>query len=162
MHTLKLHNPDKFLNLAEATSVSHDDVSNAWERTYAELALELNSKSDEYTLYLVCGIQGAGKTTWVKTNAERFGPSAVFLDGPLHSRQSRKRMFEIAQAAGCQVIAVWIKTPIELALERNSKRSGLARIKETTIRRAQEQLEPPTISEGFIQVIEVTPASAEV
>jgi hypothetical protein len=52
-------------------------------------------------------------------------------------------------------VAVWINEPFEVALARNSRRSGLARIKEEAMRHVQKSLEAPTREEGFNEVIEV-------
>lgn len=150
-------NPDHFLNLAEALSVTHEDVGNAWELSYAELREKLAVLGHQAVLYVVCGIQGSGKTTWVTNNASRFGATAVFLDGPLPSRQSRERALQVAREVGCSAVAVWINAPLELALSQNSLRPGLARIKESTVRRCYEQLEPPATTERFAKVIEVAP-----
>lgn len=156
MHPPNHFNPDHHLNLAEASVVTTEDVRAAWERTYAELQQHLLAVGPSATLYLVFGIQGAGKTTWVQRNASRFGPHAVFLDGPLPSRRHRSRALSLAREAGCKVIGVWLNTSFEMALARNSTRSGLARIREETIRHVQEQIEPPSADEGFSEVIHVT------
>src|SRR5213595_2407675 len=43
MHLANHFNPDHFLNLAEAPTVTKEDVLTAWERTYAELRQSLSA-----------------------------------------------------------------------------------------------------------------------
>jgi hypothetical protein len=83
-------NPDHFLNLAEATSISKEEVRAAWERAYGELHEKLSRIGPGGTLYLVCELQGGGKTTWINNNASIAGDRAVFLDGPLPSPQASR------------------------------------------------------------------------
>jgi predicted kinase len=148
-------NPDHFLNLEKAEVVTREDVANAWEVAYKILAEQLAELGSAGTLYLVFGLQGGGKSTWVNENADFLGTNSLFLDGPLPSRRHRKRALGIAEAVGCTTVAVWVNTPLEVALAQNSTRSGLARIKEEAIRHVHENLEPPSIEEGFAKIIEV-------
>lgn len=50
------------------------------------------------------------------------------------------------------VIAVVMKVPLEMALERNNKREGLACVPVPTIKRMHSTMTIPTIDEGFIAV----------
>ncbi|MGY4828215.1 hypothetical protein ACVNIS_06535 [Sphaerotilaceae bacterium SBD11-9] len=159
MSTLNHINPDHFLNLETAEMVTKEDVANAWEATYTLLAERLATLGKAATLYVVFGLQGGGKSTWVAQNAKRLGCSSVFLDGPLPSRRHRKRALDIAQEAGCKAIAVWVNTPLNQALAQNSSRRGLARIKEEAIMHVHQHLEPPSLEEGFAEVIEVKPGN---
>lgn len=149
-------NPDHFLDLEHAVHVGRDDVAAAWELAYSILETKLRVLGEAGTLYLVCGLQGAGKTTWIERNASRFGHTAVFLDGALPSRRHRARALGLAREAGCKAVAVWVNTPLEVSMAQNAMRAGLARIREETIRHVHEQLEPPSFEEGFAGVIEVT------
>jgi predicted kinase len=125
------------------------------------LAEQLQKLGSMGTLYLIFGLQGGGKSTWVNENAARLGINSLFLDGPLPSRRHRKRAIGLAGEVDCKNVAVWINTPLEVALERNSKRIGLARIKEEAIRHVLENHESPSIEEGFAEVIEVRPKTFE-
>jgi len=154
-------NPDHFLNLTEALAVTKEDVHAAWERTYAELRQSLLAIGSAGTLYLVFGLQGAGKTTWVHRNSPKLGPNSVFLDGPLPSSSKRARALCLAREAGCKAVAVWVDTPFEVALAQNSHRPGLARISQEAMRHVLGQLEPPTVAEGFAEVIHVTHPATE-
>jgi hypothetical protein len=154
-------NPDHFLNLAEASVVTKHDVQAAWERTYEELQEKLLAIGPAATLYVVFGIQGAGKTTWIQRNAPELGPTALFLDGPLPSSNKRARALRLAREAGCKTVAVWVDTPFEVAMVQNSLRPGLARISEEAMLHVQGQLEPPALAEGFAEVIHVSRSAIE-
>ena len=151
--------PDHFLNLEEADVVTKEQVASAWELAYGELKGKLVAAGEQAKLYVVFGLQGAGKSTWVAQNASLMGSGAVFLDGPLPSRRHRSRALGIASEVGCKAVAVWVNTPLEVARARNSTRRGLACIREEAILHVFEHLEPPSIQEGFVEVIEVLPSN---
>jgi predicted kinase len=150
-------NPDHFLDLENATAVSREQGAAAWDRAYEQLATRLAGDGKNGTVFLVFGLQGSGKSAWIGENAPFYPTSATFFDGALPSRKHRQRALGICKAAGCPVVAVWINTPFELALERNARRSGLARIREETIAHVRDHLESPSLDEGFSEVIEVEP-----
>jgi predicted kinase len=152
--------PDHFLSLESAKVVTKEQVAAAWESAYELLAHKLELMGEDATLYVVFGLQGAGKSTWVARNAERFGENAVFLDGPLPSCRHRKRAIDIAAAKGCRAVGVWVNTPLELAKAQNATRRGLACIREEAIMHVFENLEPPSTEEGFAEVIEVVQSRA--
>lgn len=148
--------PDHYLHLEVAQEVTRAQVAQAWEDAYAELKQKLLDAGQGATLYVVFGLQGAGKSTWVARHA-LGAPHAIFLDGPLPSRRHRQRALRIAAELGCPAVAVWINTPLELAMARNASRRGLACIQTEAILHVFEHLEPPTREEGFSDIIEVLP-----
>ena len=148
--------PDHYLHLEVAQEVTRAQVAQAWEDAYAELKQKLLDAGQGATLYVVFGLQGAGKSTWVARHA-LGAPHAIFLDGPLPSRRHRQRALRIAAELGCPAVAVWINTPLELAMARNALRRGLACIQTEAILHVFEHLEPPTREEGFSDIIEVLP-----
>jgi len=150
--------PDFHLHLETAIAVSREDVSDAWERSYDELRHSLQQLSPHGTLYIVFGVQGSGKTSWIKSNASRMGGDCVFFDGPLPSREKRSRALAMAADARVQAVAVWVDVPLEVAFARNATRRGLAVIKEEAIRHVHAQLEPPSLDEGFVRIIRVVDA----
>jgi len=149
--------PDQYLDLEHAEVVTREQVADAWERAYCTLEERLRAIGAGARLYVVFGLQGAGKSTWITHHAHTFGDHAVFLDGPLPSRRHRQRALDIAAAVGCAAIAVWINTPLDVARRQNATRRGLARIRDETIQHVFDHLEPPTLEEGFSDVIEVRP-----
>lgn len=153
--------PDHYLDLAKATAVSKKDVAVAWECAYDDLRRELASRGRDGILYVVFGLQGAGKTSWIERHAPGLGPHAVFFDGPLPSRRHRARALSIAREFDCRTVAVWIDTPLDVALAHNARRPGLARIKAEAILHVLERLEPATRDEGFHEVLRIPHTSFE-
>jgi hypothetical protein len=153
--------PDQFLDLPNAVVISKEEVRVAWELAYAELTDKLTALGQCGTLYLVFGLQGSGKSTWIQSNAERLGPQVVFLDGPLPSQRRRARAIAIAKAVGCKCVGVWIDTPYAVAIERNALRPGLACIPKAAVLHVLGELEPPTLAEGFSEVLHVTSVAGQ-
>ena len=68
------------------------------------------------------------------------GPSTGFLSSPSPAQR----------ALG--FVPFWINVTLEVALYRNSLRPDYERVPETSIRSVAAQFEPPTVSEGYIDV----------
>ena len=148
-------NPDHYLPTADRRVWTTERGRQAWESAYAELESRLRAVGSPGKLYVVCGLQGSGKSTWITRNAVALGPSAVFFDAALPSRKHRTRALNLAAHYAVPAVAVWINVPIDVALQRNSQRRPDERIAEDTIRHVLEQLQPPSPEEGFVQIIEV-------
>jgi predicted kinase len=148
-------NPDHYLQTPDGRVSSAERGKQAWESAYAELESLLQEFGASGTLYVVCGLQGAGKTTWIAKNAARLGSRAVFFDAALPSRQHRRRALDLAARYSTPAVAVWINVPIEVALRRNLKRPLDEQVPEATIRHVLGLLEPPSVAEGFADVVEV-------
>lgn len=147
--------PDGLLALAQSAAVTREAVRIAWERVYAQLFAALGALGRAGTLYLVFGLQGSGKSTWVERHAAALGARAVMFEGPLPSRRHRARALAIARAAGCRCVAVWLDTPFDLAAQRNAARSGAARIHTAALEHVRDALEPPLRDEGFDHILRV-------
>lgn len=125
---------------------------------------------------LVCGIQGAGKSTLVR---ERFFDTHVrvsrdllrtanrerrFLDVCLETRQpfvvdkvnatiaDRAPFVQAAMQAGFRTIAYWLDVRPRDALARNAGRTGRARIPAKGILGTYKRLEVPRFDEGFDEI----------
>jgi len=157
MTTCTTIDPDDDLDLSGHVEVTVDDVHAAWDRAYAAAAHALVEADDDATLYVVFGLQGAGKSTWVRAHAASLPAPAVVLTGPLPARRHRERAIALAHALGCACVGIWIDTPFEVAAARNAGRSGLRRIPDSTMRQVAGQLEPPSRDEGFDAVYRVGP-----
>jgi hypothetical protein len=151
-------NPDDFLQTPSGRVWTPERNQVAWEQAYAQLTrafsriptdAEPNGQRD---LYLVCGLQGAGKSTWIRNNAPRLAP-CIFFDAALPRAIHRLPVLEIARSAGATVHGVWIHAPLEVALRRNAQRRNDERVPETSIRSVAQQFEPPTVSEGFADIL---------
>lgn len=148
-------NPDHFLYAPDGGDVTAARAKEAWDRAWQELQRQIEATGPAGTLYLVCGLQGAGKSTWVTRHAHEFEPSAVFFDAALPSRRHRARALGLAAGAGMPAVAVWLKVPLEVALQRNAGRPPREQVPEHVVRHVLDQLEPPSVDEGFVRVIEV-------
>lgn len=102
----------------------------------------------------MCGIQGAGKSTWISGNATRLAP-CIFFDAALPKAVHRQPLIRIAQEAGTTVHAIWINTPLTEALNRNALRKPDEQVPAASIIAVAGQFEAPTVSEGFATVVEV-------
>jgi predicted kinase len=99
------------------------------------------------------GIQGGGKTTWIRNNHAALGPDTVFMDAAVPAKRHRARALALAKRFGIRTAAVWTHTPLERALKRNAKRPSDEVVPEAAIRSVFGLLEAPTIEEGFDEVI---------
>ena len=153
-------NPDDFLLTPSGRLWTPERSKVAWEQAYAALTQVLAcdqgdaQPGHQRDLYLVCGLQGAGKSTWIRNNAQRLAP-CIFFDAALPRAVHRLPIITIARPARATVHAVWINTSLEVALHRNSLRRDDERVSETSIRSVAAQFEPPTISEGYVDVLSV-------
>ncbi len=147
--------PDHYLATPAGRVDSPDLARAAWDRAYAALQAALERIGTAGRLYVVCGLQGAGKSTWIRNHAAALGDSVVCFDGALPSRRHRSRALALAAQAGTPAVYVWINVPLAVALQRNAARTGAERIAEATIRHVWDQLEPPSVAEGFVEVVEI-------
>lgn len=154
--------PDQFLDLSAGQPISPEAGRAAWAQAYERLEQRLAELGAGATLYVVMGLQGAGKSTWVAQQLAQSSPRAIYFCGPLPSRRHRERALAMARCADCRCVAVWLNTPLAVALARNAGRSGTARIAEATIQHVHDSLQAPSLDEGFDEVIEVTAAGDEI
>jgi predicted kinase len=148
-------NPDHHLETPNGRVWSAERGKQAWDSAYAELESTLRAVGAKGKLYVVCGIQASGKSTWIARNAAALGSRAVFFDAALPSRKHRTRTLGLASQYSVPAVAVWVNVPIEVALKRNSRRRDDERVPEETIRHVLALLEAPSVEEGFVEVIEV-------
>jgi predicted kinase len=146
-------NPDHYLQTETGRIFTTERNKIAWERAYADLASALSDAKESRHLYIVFGVQGAGKSSWIRENASAF-PNAIFFDAALPAKTHRARALAIAKNFGTPVIAVWIKSSLESALLRNLSRPSDERVPEAAVRSVFAMLEPPSLEEGFVQIIE--------
>jgi predicted kinase len=129
---------------------------------------------------IFCGIQASGKSTFFK---EHFFPTHVrisldllrtrhredlFLatclecgqrfvaDNTNPTRKDREKYILAAKKKGYVVIGYYFASRVEDALNRNSERTGKARIPDTAIRGTAAKLERPERAEGFDQLYHVS------
>jgi predicted kinase len=131
------------------------------------------------------GLQGSGKSTWVRgrlaathsvvskdhwPNARRRearqrrlvaelldGGARVVVDNTNPSREDRAPLIAAARQAGVPVRAVWLDTPTDVCIARNEAREGRARVPLQGLLGTRSRLVPPTPDEGFDRVDVVRP-----
>jgi predicted kinase len=129
---------------------------------------------------ILCGIQGSGKSTFYV--ARYFDTHVRISQDLLRTRNRMRRMLELcldtqmpfvvdrvnatpeqravfvrpARAAGFRTVACWLDTPPGVAVERNERRTGTARVPVQAILGTAKRFAPPTTAEGFDQVLRVT------
>lgn len=129
---------------------------------------------------MMIGVPGAGKSTWCRAelgmshvvlgrdllrtaHRERVlffaclsvGASLV-IDNTNLRRRGRARFVEPARAAGYRLVAVFCQATASVAIARNARREGKARVPELAISGALAELEPPSPEEGFDRIETIT------
>jgi predicted kinase len=148
-------NPDHYLETETGRVFTPERSDGAWQRAYSALSVALSNAHARTELYVVVGVQGAGKSTWIASNINRLSVHAIFFDAALPAKLHRERV--VAHALQCDVpaIAVWVNVPLEVALARNRERADDEQVPEAAVRSVFAMLERPTTEEGFARVIEV-------
>lgn len=138
--------PDSFLQTDAGRVWTAERNREAWRRSLEALEAALESGSASRVI-VVCGLQGAGKSTWIarQTNTD----AAIYFDAALPGARHRKPIVDIARKCRARVEAVWVKVPLPIALERNAARPQDHIVPEASIRSVASRFEPPSPEEGF-------------
>ena len=152
-------------------------------------------RAEQPTLYVMVGVPGSGKTTYVRRNLRDalrislddlrlmfsgktfdaqiepavaiagdaildalVGSAAslkrdIVFDATNVSRSRRARLIELARRHGLSPIAIFINCPLTEAQSRNQQRA--VPVPAPVVKQFGQRLEPPTIDEGFVDVIHV-------
>ena len=73
------------------------------------------------------------------------------IDATSLTKRERRQWIRLAEDAGCDAEAIFFNTPLEICLERNSRRDRV--VPADVVRDMARRLEPPSITEGFVRVI---------
>jgi predicted kinase len=131
-------------------------------------------------LVVMVGLQGCGKSTWVRGHlggthvvvSEDWWPNArrrearqrrvvdellaagrsVVVDNTNPARSDRAPLIAIARRHGAAVRAVHVDTPLAQCLERDAAREARARVPEVGVLTTRARLVPPSSEEGFDRV----------
>ena len=145
-------NPDDYLETEFGREFTPERNRQAWASAYACLNQELLAATPGAHVYLVMGVQGAGKSRWVEDNLGRLGHRAIVFDAALPARRHRETLLAIVREHEVPVIAIFVQASVELALSRNARRSADKRVPEDAVKSVFGLLEPPTEEEGFVWV----------
>jgi hypothetical protein len=152
---MRVFNPDDYLSTPDGRVFTPERNAAAWEQLYADLETLFRAAAPETRFYVVMGVQGGGKTTWIRAHYDELGPRALYLDAAVPAARHRARALSLARRFGIHTVAVWISTPLERALSQNARRSVDEVVPELAVRSVFGLLEPPTTAEGFDEVIVV-------
>ncbi|RYX97157.1 MAG: hypothetical protein EOO28_05270 [Comamonadaceae bacterium] len=145
--------PDQFLQTSSSRVWTPERNQQAWCSAYRALDRVLSESRALENIYLLIGAQGSGKSTWVRTQGcpER----SVYFDAILVKRSERAEVLKRIRPFGVPAIAVWMKTPLSVCIERNASRAADELVNEQALRNVYAALEPPSIGEGFHSILEV-------
>ena len=128
----------------------------------------------------MAGLQGSGKSTWVRDHlagthavvSKDHWPNArrrearqrrvvaellaegrsVVVDNTNAAPEDRAPLVVAARAAGVGVRAVWLDTPVPVCAARNDVREGRARVPPAGLYGTAARFVPPSTAEGFDRV----------
>jgi hypothetical protein len=121
----RILNPDDYLLTSVGRVYTNERNAAAWEQLYVDMEALFAVADPDIRFFLVMGVQGAGKTTWIRANHEALGVSAIFLDAAVPAKRHRARALSLARGFGIRTTAIWINSPLEVALARNAQRASV-------------------------------------
>jgi predicted kinase len=146
-------NPDNFLGSPRIFTAERN--REAWRACKDLVERTLSEAREPYNFYIVCGVQGSGKTRWVKDNPTRFREPAIVFDAALSRTQDRASAVAQGRRFACRMIGIWISCPLDIALARNRSRPSDQVVADDVIRLVFDTFEPPTVEEGFDELFKV-------
>jgi predicted kinase len=152
-------NPDFFLETPTGRVVTPERNAAAWSRSFEALENALRRLGPRSAVYLLVGAQGSGKTTWARARTA-CEHSAVVFDAVLATGTERRAVMELTERYKASVTAVWLQTTLDECLARNAAQPADKRVHEQAVRNVHAALEPPTLEEGFVEVLTVPAESA--
>lgn len=98
---------------------------------------------------------------YVKRINEGLENYDVFADATHITAASRNKLLRAITTKPTSIEIIWIKTPLDMAIERNERRKGTrAYVPVEVIRRMYNQIEKPEFEEGFDKIYIVEPNKA--
>lgn len=140
--------PDNYLVTPEGEYVwTKERVTRAWLLAMEDLHRELQS-GKYLTLALVVGLPGAGKSTWLKENAQ---DGVLYFDAVLTRRRLRTPLRKAAQEYSIPCDCIWVNSDVETCRRRNDLRQGDRRVSDEVFEDMLKYLlnSPPKMDEGY-------------
>lgn len=147
-------NPDHFLQTVAGRVTTPERNAEAWQQCFAALDAALQRSEVWSRLYLLIGPQGSGKSTWARHRSIKE-PHSIYFDAILVKRSERSPILARARQRCIPAVAVWFRTPLAVCLARNAARPADEVAAEQGIRNVYAAIEPPSLGEGFAEVVEV-------
>lgn len=142
-------NPDDYLTTENGRVWTPERNAAAWQRAYQAVEEAVRRRRGA-RIVVVCGVQGSGKTTWIASQPK--SSPVVYFDAALPGIRHRATVLDLARRHGVGIDAVWIRTPLETALARNSRRPTDEIVPVAALLSVANQFEAPTTAEGFDRV----------
>ena len=146
-------NPDDFLG--EPRVFTDERNREAWRASKDVVERTLTGATDRYNYYLVCGVQGSGKTRWMRENHASFVEPAIVFDAALSRARDRAGSVAQARRFSCRLICIWISCSLDMALARNRARPPDQIVPDEVVRLVFNTFEPPTLDEGFDEISKI-------
>ena len=88
----------------------------------------------------------------------------VIFDATNRNAKARKQIIQdIQDCVDCCVYCIFVNTPLDVALDRNTNRDESIQVPPIVIRRMYETLQPPTNEEYFYEkIFEITPETLDI
>ena len=88
----------------------------------------------------------------------------VIFDATNRNAKARKQIIQgIQDCVDCCVYCIFVNTPLDVALDRNTKRDESIQVPPVVIRRMYETIQPPTNEEYFYEkIFEITPETLDI
>jgi len=142
--------PDRFL-VKLGFYPTRDEIAESWRAAHRAFSRALRNPRVSCG-GIVCGVPGAGKSTWVRNNDS---DAVVLFDAVFSHLGQRRAMATRIRASGKNSIAVHILANTENAVRRMSMRSIHRRVPPAKIRASAQRFErsPPSVDEGWTRVV---------
>jgi hypothetical protein len=122
LETVQVIDPDLFLEAGAGRVWTPERNKRAWTSSFEVLEQTLSNINTPGTrLLIVCGLQEAGKSQWIKDCAQHYAPCVCF-DAALPDARHLKPILDVTNNYGVEALAIWIDMPNKIAKQRNLAR----------------------------------------
>ena len=132
------------------TSYIRKYLTGALRISLDDLRLMLSGRPFDFRYEQIVSVVGEVVTRALLSGLREWRRDGVF-DATNVTREWRSRSLVVAQEYDLPVVAILLDTPMEVALARNRRRRR--KVPEDVIERFYRQLEPPSVDEGFEEIV---------